>query len=141
MDAFRRSIAVVVGIDSYGAGIPRLGSARRDADRLGTLLREAHGYDVRFLLDEDATGEQLLRVLTRDLQDDVGPEDRVLFYFAGHGVALDGDGGVNGYLLPADAQRGVETSYLHMPRVHDALIALGLVTKSCCTAVKSVTTA
>ena len=54
----------------------------------------------------------------------VKENDRVLFYFAGHGVARDGDEGPNGYLLPSDAQRGDESTYLHMPLVHDALLAL-----------------
>ena len=117
MDEFRRSVAVVIGIDRYCSGIPQLGSARRDAERLGSILRDQHGYEVRSYLDEDATGEQMLRALTQDLAGDLGPEDRLFFYFAGHGVALDGDGGVNGYLLPADAKRGQETSFLHMPRV------------------------
>jgi len=39
-------------------------------------------------------------------------------------VARDGDDGPNGYLLPVDARRGDEASYLHMPLVHDALLSL-----------------
>ncbi len=51
-------------------------------------------------------------------------DDRVCFYFAGHGVAMDGHDGPNGYLLPWDASRADETSFLDMPLVHDAILAL-----------------
>jgi len=121
---FARSIAVVIGIDHYANGIPELRTAVNDARRLGQLLGADHGYDVIAILDADATQERLARLLTKELPGTVTPDDRVLFYFAGHGVARDSDEGPNGYLLPADARRGDDTSYLHMPLVHDALLAL-----------------
>src|ERR671911_1175260 len=51
---FGRSVAVVVGIDAYCAGLPRLTSAVNDARRLAEILRTHHGYDVRSLLDGEA---------------------------------------------------------------------------------------
>ncbi|MCG8363795.1 MAG: hypothetical protein MJA27_10755 [Pseudanabaenales cyanobacterium] len=32
--------------------------------------------------------------------------DRLLFYFAGHGIALNGEDGPEGYLIPQDARLG-----------------------------------
>jgi len=121
---FAHSIALVVGIDRYGHGIPELRTAANDARRLASLLAEGHGYDVTLLLDEEATQARIADLLHRELPSRVGPDDRVLFYFAGHGVARDGDDGPNGYLLPFDARRGEEETFLHMPSVHDALTAL-----------------
>ncbi len=121
---FQRSLAVVIGIDHYGSGIPELRTAVNDARRMGELLAAEHGYDVISLLDADATQARIAELLTVELPSRIGENDRVLFYFAGHGVARDGDDGPNGYLLPADARRGDETSFLHMPLVHDALLAL-----------------
>ena len=121
---FARSIAVVIGINTYGSGIPALRTAANDARRLGALLRDGHGYDVTLLLDADANLASLTELFTRTLPATVKDDDRVLFYFAGHGVARDGDEGPNGYLLPSDARRGEESTYLHMPLVHDALLAL-----------------
>lgn len=121
---FANSIAVVVGIDRYRDGIPELRTAANDARRVGTILRESHGYDVIELLDEHASQERLTTLLTRELPGRVGADDRVFFYWAGHGVARDGDDGPNGYLLPVDARRGDEATFLHMPLVHDALLAL-----------------
>ncbi len=121
---FHRSIGVVIGIDQYVDGIPQLRTAVNDARRLGELLAGSHGYQVTALLDADASAARLTQLLTVDLPALVQPDDRVLFYFAGHGVARDGDEGPNGYLLPADARRGDDSTYLHMPLVHDALLAL-----------------
>ena len=114
----------MIGIDQYVGGIPPLRTAVNDARRLGELLSVAHGYEVTALLDAGATQARITQLLTHELPALVQPDDRVLFYFAGHGVARDGDEGPNGYLLPADAQRGDESTYLHMPLVHDALLAL-----------------
>jgi uncharacterized caspase-like protein len=36
----------------------------------------------------------------------------LLFYFAGHGVALNGDDGPQGYLIPQDAKLGDTKTYL-----------------------------
>jgi hypothetical protein len=121
---FAHSIAVVIGINQYSNGVPALRTAVNDARHLGELLGTAHGYDVTTMLDADASLARLTTLLTQELPARVGPDDRVLFYFAGHGVARDSDEGPNGYLLPVDARRGDETTYLSMPLVHDALLAL-----------------
>ena len=121
---FAHSWAVVIGIDAYANGIPALRTASADARRLAALLADAHGYDVTTLLDADASHARITTLLGTELPAKVGPDDRLLFYFAGHGVARDGDDGPAGFLLPADARSGDATSYLDMPRVHDALLAL-----------------
>lgn len=121
---FQLSLAVVIGIDHYRSGIPELRTAVNDARRMGELLAAEHGYEVIAILDADATQARIAKLLTDELPSRIGENDRVMFYFAGHGVARDGDDGPNGYLLPVDARRGDETSFLHMPLVHDALLAL-----------------
>lgn len=121
---FANSIAVIIGINEYGNGIATLRTARNDAERLGSLLGEEHGYTVVSLLDADASQDAITTLLTRELPARIGPDDRVFFYFAGHGVARDSDDGPSGYLLPSDARRGDESTYLHMPLVHDALLSL-----------------
>ncbi len=122
--SFTHSIAVVIGINTYGRGVPPLRTAVNDARRLGEILARQHGYDVIHLLDEDATGARLVSLLKHDLPARVGPDDRLVFYYAGHGVAVDGQDGPNGYLLPADASRADESTFLSMPLVSDALAAL-----------------
>ncbi|PHS13267.1 MAG: hypothetical protein COA86_17315 [Kangiella sp.] len=121
---FRRSVAIIIGIDKYQNGIPLLKTAANDARRLATTLKDLHNFEVRLFLDEDASKQRLSKLLNEQLPNELGPDDRLIFYFAGHGVALDGDDGPNGYLLPQDARRGEEDSYLFMPFVHDALLSL-----------------
>ena len=121
---FRRSIAVVIGIDGYAHGVPPLRTAVNDARRLAELLGTHHGYEVVTLLDAEATRARIVALLKEDLPTRVGPDDRVCFYFAGHGVAVDGHDGPNGYLLPVDASRADETTFLAMPLVHGAIVAL-----------------
>ena len=121
---FRRSIAVVIGIDSYGHGVPPLRTAVNDARRLGELLATHHGYEVVTLLDADATRARIVTLLKEELPARVEPDDRVCLYFAGHGVAVDGHDGPNGYLLPVDASRADESTFLSMPLVHEAIVAL-----------------
>ncbi|HEU4881494.1 MAG TPA: caspase family protein, partial [Longimicrobium sp.] len=133
---FAKSWAVVVGIDAYRDGIAALRTARGDAEALGELLRERHGYRVVVRTDADATRERLLRLLCEELPARVEADDRVLFCFAGHGVALDGEGGPEGYLVPQDARADDAGSLLSMHDVHDALAGLParhlLVVLDCC---------
>ena len=121
---FARSLAVVIGINDYARGIPPLRTAVNDAQRLGSVLATQHGYEVIEILDSNATRARLVTLLTDELPSRVGADDRVCFYFAGHGVAIDGHAGPNGYLLPVDASRSDETTFLDMPLVHDALVTL-----------------
>ena len=124
MPHFTRSLAVVIGIDRYQNGIPALQTASNDARSVGALLRDKHGYDLCLIVDEDATLARLTAILKVELPAQVGPEDRVFFYFAGHGVALNGDDGPQGFILPQDARRDSADSFIPMPDLHDALCAL-----------------
>ena len=128
MTDFTHSLAIIIGIDAYGRGIPRLTTAVNDAARLAELLRDAHGYET-ILLTEPATNqpvtrERLAALFTEELPARLGEDDRLLVYFAGHGVALDGDDGPRGYLVPQDARPGDSASMLAMTDLHAWLTAL-----------------
>lgn len=124
MFSFRHSYALVIGIDSYSNGIPHLKTAVSDATEITKVLETEHGYTVIQLLDEKATREQIQHVLEVDLLAKIQPGDRFLFYFAGHGIALNGDDGPEGYLIPQDASFGNVSTYLPMSQVHQALLQL-----------------
>ncbi len=121
---FVASHALIVGIDSYGAGIPPLGNAVRDARAVGAALAEQHDFSVTGLFDGDATVTALTKALEHTLPTQVGPDDRVLVYFAGHGIAQDGDDGPEGFLVPVDATPEDRASLFPMLRMHQALAAL-----------------
>jgi uncharacterized caspase-like protein len=66
---------------------------------------EKTGFDeITMILDKEATQRRILTELFHSLPQKVGRNDRVLFYFAGHGQteALP-DGGKRGYIIPVDS--------------------------------------
>ncbi len=71
-----------------------------------------------------ATLSNFHKFLFHTLPEQVTENDRLVFYFAGHGVALNGDDGPAGYLIPKDAKLGDTNSYLPMTKLHDAFIQL-----------------
>src|SRR4051794_12034465 len=92
-----RRAAFVAGIDSY-PNLPRdmqLQSAVKDAETVAETLR-ALGFEVTRATRDVPLREFLASfgAFTRAIE----PGDRVLFYFAGHGIALDN----TDYLIPAD---------------------------------------
>src|SRR5437773_1287425 len=76
MDGFRRSLAVVIGINQYAGDIPPLRSAVGDATDLARTLADDHGYEVQLLTDLQASLAALDRLLGETLPSQVGPDDR-----------------------------------------------------------------
>ena len=93
------SYALVIGIDGYTNGWPRLSNAVEDA-RVVAAEMEKHGFSVT--LKTDPTSEELIRTL-REFFIVKGEDEnaRLVVWFAGHGHTLDGEG----FLVPADAPR------------------------------------
>ena len=118
---FKRNIAIIIGIDNYQNGISTLKTAVNDAQKISHILQTQHGYKVWGLLDKKASLEACWRLLEEFLPTKIQESDRVLFYFAGHGIALNGDHGPEGFLIPQDAQLGDTDSYLPMARLQAAL--------------------
>jgi WD40 repeat protein len=118
---FSRNVAFVIGINNYGNGISSLQNAVNDAKKLIEILRTKHGYQVWVCLDEVATLSNLKNFLEKTLPQQIKPDDRLLFYFAGHGVALNGDDGPQGYLIPQDAKLGDTKTYLPMTYLQECL--------------------
>ena len=91
------SHALVIGIDNYTAGWPRLANAVKDAEAVAAELN-ARGFEVRLEIDLDS------RALQDTLKEffalkGADPEARLLLWFAGHGQTVNGEG----FLVPADA--------------------------------------
>ncbi|RIK71647.1 peptidase C14 [candidate division KSB1 bacterium] len=137
MPEFDQSLAIIIGIEQYGNDIRPLRTAVNDTNRLAEILVQEHGYEVSILKNEEATLSKLNVLLQETLPQQVGSNDRVLFYFAGHGIALEEDkDGPAGYLLPQDAQYASSRSFLQISELHKALLTLRcrhmLVILDCC---------
>ncbi|NJL21750.1 MAG: hypothetical protein HC895_14565 [Leptolyngbyaceae cyanobacterium SM1_3_5] len=124
MSEFSHNLAVVIGINQYGSGIAPLQTAVNDVQELARILQDDHGYQVVQLVDQQASLKALQHLLDKELPQRVQADSRLLFYFAGHGIALNGDEGPEGYLIPQDAKLGDISSYLSMPKLQAALSEL-----------------
>ncbi|MBW4671561.1 MAG: caspase family protein [Cyanomargarita calcarea GSE-NOS-MK-12-04C] len=121
MSEFSKNLAFIIGINNYTNGISPLQNAENDAKKLVELLREKHGYQVWVCLNEFATLSNINQLLEKILPEQVSENDRLLFYFAGHGIALNGDDGPAGYLIPQDAKLGDTKTYLAMTKLQKCL--------------------
>ncbi|HEY9664247.1 MAG TPA: caspase family protein, partial [Allocoleopsis sp.] len=122
MAEFSHSLAVVIGINQYGNGINFLQTAVDDAKAVARILEQEHKYDkVWLFLDEQASLQKLQQLLEEELPAQVQANDRLLFYFAGHGIALNGEDGPEGFLIPQDAKLGDTKSYLPMQKLQESL--------------------
>jgi len=99
---YERSYALVVGIDKYPS--PKWGNlsyARKDAEVMASFLR-SQGFEVIALLDTQATKTAIIATMQNDLARRVKKDDRVLFFFAGHGSTEELSDEDFGYLVPYD---------------------------------------
>lgn len=100
---YRRSYAIVVGIDRYQS-LPVLGGAVRDAKAMTAYLQK-QGFEVTTVLDGEATRARLARLIGDELPAKLQADDRVLIYFAGHGVSRGQGDTAMGYLMPVEGDR------------------------------------
>jgi tetratricopeptide (TPR) repeat protein len=100
---YDKSYAVVIGINDYEKW-PALEFAVNDARMVEKKLQLTGFEQITIIFDKEATQRRILTELFHELPQQVGRNDRVLFYFAGHGQTEDlPNGGKRGYIIPVDA--------------------------------------
>ncbi|MFT5400345.1 MAG: putative caspase-like protein [Planctomycetota bacterium] len=113
--AVQDRIALVVGNSNYPVG--RLKNAVNDSQLMARTL-EAKGFKVTSL--QNATQRQLEGAI-RKFASELTEQSVGLFYYAGHGIELDG----NNFLIPVDAEIysevDVEYEGVHAGRLLDSL--------------------
>ena len=116
---YSNSHALVIGIDNYTNGWPRLSNAIKDAQLIERELR-GRGFNVQLKTNLAAGAlEEALENFFIDKGAD--PNARLLVWFAGHGHTERG----KGYLVPADGPlpqkdtRGFRRKALSMRRIGD----------------------
>src|SRR5262249_29878576 len=101
-NTYDKSWAIVIGVDMY-LKYPRLGYAVADARAVASVLPPL-GFpkeNIYVLLDSKATKAEIEATLRK--LGSMGPNDRLLVYFAGHGETIPIRNGEEGYILPVDA--------------------------------------
>jgi len=86
---FRRSVALLVGIGNYKYIRPPLPFVSKDVQKMLEYLLTDGGFDAVYVMDEQATPQLVDRYMGQSPMR-LGKEDRLLFYFSGHGSELDG---------------------------------------------------
>jgi len=96
-DLYSRSYALVVGIDDYTNGWPKLSLAVEDSRAVAAAL-EARGFEVELL--ENPTRSIFIAAIRRFfIVKGEDPDARLMFWFAGHGYTENEEG----FIIPADA--------------------------------------
>lgn len=100
---YENSYALVIGVSEYTNGLSNLPGVKKDVALVAEVLEE-HGFQIK--LAENPTDRNQLDRLFTDFIDKYGQKinDRLLFYFSGHGHTLKtAYGGEMGYIIPANA--------------------------------------
>ena len=123
---YRDSWAVIIGINDY-LHWPKLRYAVNDANGIEEALITKFGFkkeNIRKLLNGDATRQRIMQVLGDELTDStkVQREDRVFFFFAGHGTTRTfEDGRQVGFIVPVDAdQTNYVSTAISMSQIREA---------------------
>lgn len=113
---------LAVGINQYRNSKLNLNFARADAEAFSNLLQSGGGslfksVQVHTLYDHEATREKILKKLD-DLSLDVGQEDVLILYYAGHGSMVDN----NFYFVPSEGSRLYDASALRRDGIEARLL-------------------
>ena len=106
-DIYDNSYALIIGIDKY-ENVSNLDYAVSDANSIASLLKDNFNFpskNVKVLLNNEATYLNIRESLD-EISSLAKENDRVLIFFAGHGLTHDlPGGGEMGYILPIDGKR------------------------------------
>lgn len=120
---YQRSWAICVGIDDY-INSPQLSCAVNDAEAVSTALQQNLGFasdDVVVLKNTDATKLNILAEIERITNNlNVSADDRIVFFFAGHGHTVPSIRGEKGYLVPVEGSANSVSSMVSW----DAIVEL-----------------
>ncbi len=94
--------ALVIGNNDYKGGLPPLKTAVADATEVAKLLKTRYRFeDANVTLMVNPTREAILSMLSK-LREALGPDDRLLIYYAGHGQVEKATS--EGFWQPVDAR-------------------------------------
>ncbi len=99
---YKESKALIIGINKYQSASP-LNYALNDAKSVKDILVtkfEFKSKNIQFLTDKEATKENIMSAFLSYANNIDGSDDKILFFFAGHGHTIAARRGEVGYLIP-----------------------------------------
>jgi len=109
------SWALVVGINQYQHARP-LSYARQDAEDVAAALSDL-GFPqdgIQLITDADASKARIQQSYLDYIEVAGSPDDRIVVFFAGHGVTRPGHYGPVGYLVPVDGDPDEPASLIRL---------------------------
>jgi WD40 repeat protein len=111
IDYTSKNYLLAIGIDNY-SDWPPLKNAVNDALSFQEVLRKKYNYqeeNITIITNEKATKQNIIEAF-KAIIEKVGPNDKLIIYFSGHGYY---DNVLNeGYWITQDAKKGTEADYL-----------------------------
>jgi len=121
---YNKTYALIIGIDKY-LNLPpdrQLQNAVKDAKGVEQLLKYRYQFDrIITLFDEQATKDRILEILTEELPAQMGEQDALLVFWAGHGNQEQSKYGDLGYLIPFDGSTEKIRKNLTMAEIRDTI--------------------
>ena len=121
---YNKSYAVIIGIDRY-SNLPagrQLQNAVKDAKGVEDVLRKNYRFDKIITLHNDrATKDRIMEVLTEELPAEMGRDDALFLFWAGHGNQEKSEYGEIGYLIPYDGTTDKIRKNITMAEIHDTV--------------------
>jgi hypothetical protein len=121
---YNKSYAVIIGIDRY-PNLPQdrqLSYAVRDAKGIEQVMKRLYKFDkIVTLYDQQATRERILELLTEELPAQMGEDDSLFIFWAGHGNQEKSREGELGYLIPYDGAPDKIRKNITMAEIRDTI--------------------
>ena len=114
---FGRYFALIIGNQDY-LYIDDLQSPKKDAQRIQQVLEQRYGFSTVTLFD---AGEKEILNAFNDLYNQIGQQDNLVVFYAGHGNLSQGSVRKRGYWLPTNAEQNVLTNWISNNVISDHL--------------------
>jgi hypothetical protein len=105
--------AIVIGINQY-EHLSELQTAVNDAKKIGRLLKDNFGFEIRSLINKRASRNSIVKTIN-EFRKILSSNDKLLIYYAGHGYFDKVTG--KAYWLPTDAEKSDDTNWILAERV------------------------
>jgi hypothetical protein len=118
-----KSYALLLGIGNYRY-LASLPSPRQDVGKMGAFLKE-QGFDEVVTVVDDYVTPDTFRFPRRLFRGDIGPNDRFVLYYSGHGIAVGEGDERRGFLPTSDEREEGGSKSIPMDSLVDAIENLG----------------
>lgn len=130
---YGRVLVIAIGINRYPnltGEETTLRFAEADASGFADLARSHFGYEAQTLLGEQAS-KRAVELAVKKAAEELGPEDALIVFFAGHGQVIELPGaGEAGFLVPQDAALDMKVTARHAAWAASAINVHDLFTRA-----------